>query len=819
MMKRITLLAIFATFLGLSLNAQNPNNLLDGRNPGVENFSATDPCFWWFTQIDTAGGLARGKISYTTVNPKEGLRSLRAEVTAINPNTQWHVQAGMSEFFALKAFKAGSTVDTQSYTVRFWAKADVAGKKMNVVVQKGAPSYETPFERTVTLTTSWVQYSYKFKVPADGDLRPLFHMGLETGVFFVDYVEMAQTELIDAPPPADKNFMKPNNPSFEIFTATDIAPNWFLQVDSSGAARGAITAITTGAQDGARAIKAVVSAVSVNPYNVQAVHNNFYAFKKAKAVGTGDQSYTLRYWAKADVAGKKINTLIQNAAYGTVAVPMDKQMTLTTEWAQYTYTFTVTADDMMKPAIHLGLEKGTFFLDNFELGKTEDIVVAPPVVDINFMKPNNPGFESYTAANPAPSWFLQVDSSGTNTARGAITIIGTGAQNGTYALQANVTAVTATQPWNVQAQHNPFYEFKKAKATGTGDQSYTLRFWAKADAAGKKINALIQNAAYSTVALPDQQTMTLTTAWAQYTYTFTVSKDDLMRPVVHMGLEKGVFFLDNFEVGKTEDIVVTPPVVDKNFMTPNNPSYESYTAANPAPSWFLQVDTSGTNTARGAITIIGTGAQQGTYALQAVVTAVTATQPWNVQAQHNPFYSFKKAKAVGTGDQSYTLRFWAKADAAGKKINALVQNAAYGTVAVPNEKPMTLTAAWAQYTYTFTVSADDMLRPVVHMGLEKGTFFLDNFELGKTEDIVSGVNTLNIRNDVSVVPNPTSGLFELKTTESFESVSIFDLSGRLVQKFSGNAANQYNVSDLAKGMYEVVAKSKTALSVSKLVKM
>jgi hypothetical protein len=117
------------------------------------------------------------------------------------------------------------------------------------------------------------------------------------------------------------------------------------------------------------------------------------------------------------------------------------------------------------------------------------------------------------------------------------------------------------------------------------------------------------------------------------------------------------------------------------------------------------------------------------------------------------------------------------------------------------------------------VSADDMLRPVVHMGLERGTFFLDNFELGKTEDIVSGVNTLNIRNDVSVVPNPTSGFFALKTTESFESVSIFDLSGRLVQKFSGNTANQYNVSDLPNGMYEVVAMSKTAMSVSKLVKM
>jgi hypothetical protein len=822
MMKRITLLALFATFLGLSLNAQNPNNLLDPFNPGFEGFSATDPVFWWNTQIDTSGA-ARGAITFTTVNPKEGTRCVRAAVTAINPNTQWHVQlTQFSQFFALKELKANNR-DTQFYTLRFWARADVAGKKFNVVVQKGAPGYETPFEKTVVLTSGWVQYSYQVKVPS-GDYHPVFHFGLEVGTYFLDYVEFGATEVLDAPPAAEKNFMKPFNPSFETFTATDPAVSWFTQVDSSGTntARGKISFITTGAQEGTRALQADVTAITANqPWNVQAQNNAFHVFKKAKApgTGTGDQSYTLRFWAKADAAGKKVKAIIQNAAFGTVAVPAEQIMTLTNAWAQYTYTFTVSADDNMRPVVHMGLEKGTFFLDNFELGKTEDIVVTPPVVDVNFMKPNNPSFESYTVAAPAPNWFLQVDSSGTNTARGAITIVGTGAQQGTYALQANVTAVTATQPWNVQAQHTTLYPFRKTKTTGTGDQSYTLRFWAKADAAGKKVNALIQNAAFGTSAIPDQQQMTLTTAWAQYTYTFTVSKNDTMKAVVHMGLEKGVFFLDNFELGKTEDIVVTPPVVDKNFMTPNNPSFESYTAANPAPSWFLQVDSSGTNTARGAITIVGTGAQQGTYALQAVVTAVTATQPWNIQAQHNPFYAFKKLKATGTGDQSYTLRFWAKADAAGKKVNALVQNAAFGTVAVPNEKLMTLTAAWAQYTYTFTVSADDNLRPVVHMGLERGTFFLDNFELGKTEDIVSGVNSLNIRNDVSVVPNPTSGLFELKTSESFESVSIFDLSGRLVQKFSGNATNQYNVSDLAKGMYEVVAKSKAAISVSKLVKM
>jgi acylphosphatase len=807
MMKKITLLALFAMLFSFTSQAQNGNNLLNPFNPGFEDADGTNPFAVWNTQIDSSG-TARGKIGATTVNPKEGTRCVRVETVAINPGTQWHVQiVQFNQFFPLKQMK--TAVDTQFYTLRFWARADVAGRKFNAVMQKGAPSYATPFETTVNLTTSWVQYSYKFKVP-DGDYHPVFHLGLETGIFFLDYVELAPTELIDAPAVADKNLMKNFNPSYELFTTPTDATNWFTQVDSATAGsgtKGAITYITTGAQDGTRALKADVTAVTTDkPWYVQAQNTPFQDLKKLKMGATTDQSYTVRFWAKADAAGKNVKALVQNASYGTSALPAEQIMTLTTAWAQYTYTFTLSADDKLRPVVHMGLEKGIFYLDNFEYGKTEDIVTTPVVVDKNFMKPNNPAFEA-----DGTNWFLQVDSSGTNTARGNIAISTVAPQEGLKCLVATVTAVTAMQPWNVQSQHNPFYAFKKFKADGVTPQSYTLRYWAKADAAGKKINSLVQNAAYGTVAVPNEQPMTLTTAWAQYTYTFTVSADDMLRPVVHMGLEKGTFYLDNFELGKTEDII--PPAVDKNVMTPNNPAFEQ-----DGTNWFLQVDSSGTNTARGNIAISTVAPQQGLKCLVATVTAVTASQPWNVQAQHNPFYAFKKFKADGVTPQSYTLRYWAKADAAGKKINSLVQNAAYGTVAVPNEKPMTLTAAWAQYTYTFTVTADDQLRPVVHMGLEKGTFYLDNFELGKTEDIVS-VKQIHVDNDLSVVPNPTTGFFEIKSTQVFENVSVFDISGRLMQKFTGNGANQYDVSNLPKGIYEVVAKSKDTLSVSKLVKM
>lgn len=643
MMKKFTLLSILITLFSFTLDAQN---FLGRYNPSFEEFDTsatgeiTNPCRFWNTQIDTTGK-ARGAITFTTLNPKDGKRAARAQVDAINPGTQWHVQLlQFDQYEPLKILKAGTT-DTQFYSIRFWAKAAVAGK-FNVVVQQGAAgNFDTPFEQTIAATTSWVQYKFDFKVTKDGDFRPAFHFGLETGTFFVDLVE----------------------------------------------------------------------------------------------------------W------GKK--------------------------------------------------------------GEIDNVVTIVPK---NLMEPFNPEFESFSDAAPFPNWFMQVDSANGNTARGSITNVNTGAQKGTRCAKIEVTAVTADKPYNIQAVSNPYSTFKKLKEGATTDQSYSLAFYAKADVAGKKVNALIQNASFGTSALPANQEMTLTTSWARYVYTFTMSKDDAMRPAVHLGIEKGTYFLDNFELGKTEDIVTTVVVVPKNFMETNNPEFESYSVADPFPSWFMQVDSAGASTARGAITNENTGAQKGTRCLKAVVSAITADKPYNIQAVHNPFYQFTKLKAGATTDQEYRLTFWAKADVAGRKILALVQNKDYGTSADSENKTITLTTTWAQYTYNFKVKKDDLMHPVLHMGVEKGTYFIDNFEIGKAEDIVSGTKEIVITNNVLVYPNPTSGTFQISSPEVFESLEVYDLTGKMMQKFKGNANNQYDVSGLPSGIYQLAARSKDAISVSRIVK-
>jgi hypothetical protein len=85
----------------------------------------------------------------------------------------------------------------------------------------------------------------------------------------------------------------------------------------------------------------------------------------------------------------------------------------------------------------------------------------------------------------------------------------------------------------------------------------------------------------------------------------------------------------------------------------------------------------------------------------------------------------------------------------------------------------------------------------------------------------SNIQSVNLatKNNVSVVPNPTTGWIELKGADTFESIEIFDLTGRSLRKFSNPNALQFDVSDLPKGVYQVVVKSEGEVSSIKVVKM
>jgi Secretion system C-terminal sorting domain/Carbohydrate binding domain len=299
----------------------------------------------------------------------------------------------------------------------------------------------------------------------------------------------------------------------------------------------------------------------------------------------------------------------------------------------------------------------------------------------------------------------------------------------------------------------------------------------------------------------------------------------------------------------------------------------------------------------------------GARCLRVVITAVTANAK-DVQTINNN--SSTGDVYILTAGVSYTFRFWAKADVAGRKLNAYMQNINYtaGTFSAGAgvANGITLTASWAQYTLTFTPTTTQGLRPTFEFGTQTGTISLDDVELGTTATIpvelmafnvnqnnnnktvdlnwqvaqelrlkdytvqrsldgkkfddisvvsaknspamtqyafqdespINGANYYRLKineqdgtfkysaiqsamigsnkGSVSVEPNPTTGLIQLKNADAFESLDVYDLNGRIVRQFSNNA-NQLDISDLPKGVYQITIKAKGTMSFAKVVKM
>ncbi|MCE3283051.1 MAG: hypothetical protein K0Q66_1788 [Chitinophagaceae bacterium] len=138
-------------------------------NPGFEattgaNFSN------WITQV---GGGAVGSFEIETANPYQGSKAMKVNVTTAGPQ-QFSMQA-YSDFFGLS--------QGYSYTLSFYARANVHGSRFKAVIQN--TTYQ---ERTFFLTTAWEKYTWTFTA-GEPTLSLKFHFPVE-GVFYFDNVSI-----------------------------------------------------------------------------------------------------------------------------------------------------------------------------------------------------------------------------------------------------------------------------------------------------------------------------------------------------------------------------------------------------------------------------------------------------------------------------------------------------------------------------------------------------------------------------------------------------------------------------------------------------
>ncbi|PSR14082.1 MAG: hypothetical protein C7N36_05380 [Bacteroidetes bacterium] len=97
-------------------------------------------------------------------------------------------------------------------------------------------------------------------------------------------------------------------------------------------------------------------------------------------------------------------------------------------------------------------------------------------------------------------------------------------------------------------------------------------------------------------------------------------------------------------------------------------------------------------------------------------------QPWNIQL------SPRSVELVS--GESYTLQFWARADANNKTMSMAIINA--GDFAYYTGNGYTLTDTWALYTHTFTAPATATSDVNLQFGHELGTYCLDDYLFART---------------------------------------------------------------------------------------
>ena len=86
--------------------------------------------------------------------------------------------------------------------------------------------------------------------------------------------------------------------------------------------------------------------------------------------------------------------------------------------------------------------------------------------------------------------------------------------------------------------------------------------------------------------------------------------------------------------------------------------------------------------------------------------------------------------------------------------------------------------------------------------------------------VTLGVNQNDFASSISIFPNPVKNnlIISNNSENTIKSIEIIDLMGKVVKKENGNINNQFNVSDLASGIYSVNIISEQGTAIKKIVK-
>lgn len=183
MNKLFLVIYIFWAFL---TNAQNQlpiaNAALETVDPQTNSFSS-------WSNLQTNGGQATYSIE--TENLISGsTKAQKSEIIALGTNG-WHVKTHSDYLFQVEA--------NETYTVRFWAKANSASATLKVVFQSEVSGSYQGVDQS--LTQQWLQYTHSFTVADSADLNRLSFWYMSPGItYYLDQVDVVAGQTISLNP-------------------------------------------------------------------------------------------------------------------------------------------------------------------------------------------------------------------------------------------------------------------------------------------------------------------------------------------------------------------------------------------------------------------------------------------------------------------------------------------------------------------------------------------------------------------------------------------------------------------------------------------
>ena len=237
------------------------------------------------------------------------------------------------------------------------------------------------------------------------------------------------------------------------------------------------------------------------------------------------KTYTIRFQAKASVAGASVQFAAQNKT--NYSGEGYHSFDVGTDWTTCEYDYTVSKDGMNRILINFGKVAGTYYIDNLEFGFKE---VDP--MD-NVLAGDSYDFEGGTMGNWG-SWGSNKESAEVKEAAGYKDSYGLVLKN-----KGDGNA------WDAQFA----YTFEQPLVAG---KKYIIQFYAKSSSSAGELQFQYQNGTnYSSQG--GYNTFNVGTEWSKYEYEFTPAYEDANRIILNYGKVGATYYIDNIKFGLAKD--------------------------------------------------------------------------------------------------------------------------------------------------------------------------------------------------------------------------------------------------------------------------